>query len=229
MQVSPHIDEYSVEQNFIWKKFPFEENKLSILIVYGDNTIVEMKRLINKLLLIFPEKFYYDDEKNNWIKLPPNSNGYRVSFLDKIVRIPPIDKINNTTLIITDDLLLEDPKNYEDYKLDISTINREENKQNIIEPISNMMINNLDKNTKIFKILEYKTFISHIISIANIKSLEQSYYEKFDIIFFTTMDIVNTFSCTRTYRQLGIDKMIPDKVFVTDLKEMKNNLYLYSI
>lgn len=222
MQVSPHIDEYSIEHNFTWKKFPCEENKLSILIIYDDNTHTEMAKLVNKLLLIFPEKFYYDDEKNNWIKLPLNSNGYRVPHLDKIVNIPLVDNGKCVLIINNDNLLLEDSKNYESYQL--PTIIEKEK-----DLIPHLILDNLDKNTKIFKILDNRTFISHVICVANIKNIEKSYYEKFDIIFFTTVDIANTFTCTRTYRQFGVEKMIPDKVFMTDLREMKNNVCLFNI
>ena len=62
-----------------------------------------------------------------------------------------------------------------------------------------MIINKLERDTKIFRILSNNTFISHVICISNIKDILKSYYEKFDIIFFTTVDIANTFQCTRTY------------------------------
>ena len=92
-----HIDEYQIEQTFKWKKFPLEENKLSILVIYDDNTISGMEKLINKLLLVFPEKCYYDDDKNKWVKLPLDTNGYKVPFLDKILMCKN-DKTNKSTL-----------------------------------------------------------------------------------------------------------------------------------
>lgn len=226
MQAPAHIDEYNIQQNFNWKKFPLEENKLSILIIYNDNTKQEMERLVNKLLFVFPDRCYYDDETNNWIKLPPDTNGYRVPFLDKIL-ICKNDKTNKSTLIInSDNLLLEDPNHYEYKVLDNKVI---DNKSNEITPIDNMILNKLERDTKIFRILDNRTFITHVICTANINNVLKSYYEKFDIMFFTTMDIANTFTSTRTYRQFGIEKMPQNMIFMTDLREMKNNLCLYPI
>jgi hypothetical protein len=215
--------------NYVWPKFPIEEKTLSTLIVYDDSTISQTQQLVNKLLFIFPNKCYYDNISMNWIKLPQDTRGYELPYLDKIFQVQKNNENNNekSTLIIDfDNLQLENSNEYENFNiLEIDSNKIVEKK----EKVESMNLDFIEKIVKLYKILNNLTFITHTICIAKFKTIPKSLYEKFDIMFFTTLTISNYYSGTRTMRQFEIENLPNDRIFFTNSNLMNNNLNLYKI
>jgi hypothetical protein len=144
-----NIEEFSVDQNFNWKKFPLQDDKLSVLIVYDEiKDYLNTQKLVNKLLMVFPDKCYYDNTKMSWLKLPEDTVGNQLLYLEKLFlcfyekgkwpilptnvlgrKVPYTEKLfpnkkNNekhTLIMDLDNLQLEDSNETKDYPFVEST------------------------------------------------------------------------------------------------------------
>lgn len=230
-----HIDQYNIDSEFSWKKFPIQDNKMSILLVYDENDVNKMRKTINKLLKVFPERLYYDNEKINWLSLPTDSQGFKAPYLEKVI-ICSIKPDKHTLILDLDHSNLEDPKEFEEFPIILEK--PIENKQRhldqdipIIYPLFSDMDNKLRENIEITKITEGKTFITHIIAFGDYNKLKSSYYEKFDVLMFTNEKIAVHFCATRTSRIFSIknEDLLSDKIFMVDTRIMKNNMCFYTI
>jgi hypothetical protein len=248
--VPDHIDEYNIDQNFNWKTFPIQDEKLSILIVYDQNCLTDQNKLhllVNKLLKVFPDKCYYDNENLKWLTLPKDTNGFKAPYLEKILSsygnknnltINGIASSKHTLILDLDHSNLEDPKEFEEFP--IIDENKESDPTNvryilndipIIYPIFSIPDNKMRENIEITKITEGKTFITHLIAFGDYNNIKKSYYEKFDILMFTNSKIAVNFAITRTSRSFTIknEDLVHDKIFMIDTRLMKNNMCFYQL
>jgi hypothetical protein len=231
--IATHIDEYNIELTFNWKKFPLEDEKLSLMIIYSEQTsnLDKVHSLVNKLLKVFPDKCYYDNEKMPWLQIPKDTSGYKAPYLEKVM-LKSKDSDKHTLIVDLDNSNVEDPKEFEEYPIiDEISIENNTEESNIYYPMFATLDSKLRENIEITKITEYKTFITHMIFFGNEKTIPKSYYEKFDILMFTDIETASKYSGSRTQRSFGIDNknMIKDKIFMTDTRIMRNNMCLYSL
>src|SRR5579872_5065010 len=138
-----NIEEFNVNPDFRWTKFPLEKNNLSILIVYNEKTISQLQKLVNKLLLLFPNNCYYNNDVMKWINLPKDMNGYKLEYLDKIFSLQ--DKTNNTLIIDIDNLQIHD-ENDKNYPLIDDNNNKETNR--FFENLSPIKTDSLTRDVK---------------------------------------------------------------------------------
>jgi hypothetical protein len=231
--IATHIDEYNIETTFNWKTFPFENENLSILIVYENELDKEkIYNTINKLLKVFPDKCYYDDQQLSWLKIPKDTIGYKVPFLEKITNNKFIKNEKHTLIIDLDNITLENQDEFKEFNINsISLENNENQNNNEVFPMYSDLNDKFRENFEITKITEYKTFITHMIGFGSINNIPKSYYEKFDILMFTDIDIASNYAGSRTRRSFNIGNKdcIKDKMFMTDTRIMKNNMCLYSL
>lgn len=226
--VPDHIEEYNIEQDFIWKTFPIQDKKLSVLIVYDpDKEKDKLHSTINKLLKVFPTKCYYDNDKLTWLILPKDTEGFRANYLEKVIN-KKIDTHQHTLILDLDNHNLEDPEEFKEFPI-IET-KKKENREQII-PLFSLPDDRMRENIEITKITEGKTFITHCICFGDYKKLKPSYYEKFDVLMFTNSKIASYFSATRTNRMFSInnEEFLNDKIFMIDTRLMKNNMCFYHI
>ena len=257
-----NIEEFSIDQNFNWKKFPLQDDKLSVLILYdadskNGNDYLNTQKLVNKLLMVFPDKCYYDNTKMPWIKLPEDTVGNQLLYLEKLFlcfyekgkwpilptnvlgrKVPYTDKLfpnkkNNekhTLIMDLDNLQLEDPNEVKDYPFVNKNDVKSIEKVDLLDKDPQFPMTFNERDVEVSKVLSNKTFITHTICIAKHDKIPKSYYEKFDILIFMNHEIANFYMVTRAIGQtFGLNILPEGKVCLTDTRLMKNVIYLYNL